>query len=139
MYEGLTVDELERASAFVSFLGRVPHSDIGKLYAIADYSMLLKPEGKRFSAAGFPTKLAESWGHGVPVIANLSSDLNLYLESGFNGYISSSSQPEDFAKAIKEALNTPEYVKMRKEARRTSLYELDYRVFINDFRKFLKD
>jgi len=138
MYEGLSADELERASSFVSFLGRVPHDDIEKLYAVADYSLLLKPEGKRFSSAGFPTKLAESWGHGVPIIANLSSDLKEYLVDGYNGFISASSRPQDFAKAIASALEEPEYLKMRKEARRTSLYELDYQVFVDGFRRFLK-
>ncbi len=37
--------------------------------------------------AGFPTKFVESLGAGCPVITNYTSDLDLYLKNGFNGFV----------------------------------------------------
>jgi glycosyltransferase involved in cell wall biosynthesis len=52
----------------------------------ADFSVLLRPI-ERYSKAGFPTKFVESLSAGLPVIANLTSDLSYYLKDGYNGFI----------------------------------------------------
>ena len=62
-------------------LGKVDHYLIETLYSACDFTILVKPLDKKFSKAGFPTKVSESFAHGVPVISNTSSDLKLYLNN----------------------------------------------------------
>lgn len=137
--EGLTYDEIEMASKFCMFLGKIPHENVKKLYQIADYSILLKPEKKRFSHAGFPTKIAESWGYGVPVVANYSSDLKDYMFEGYNAIVSSSSSPNDFRDAVARAININRVamIEMRKNSRFTSETKLDYRQYQSGLLEYL--
>ena len=138
--ESLSYDELVKASSFISFLGKIPHEQVRNLYKIADYTMLLKPENKRLSHAGFPTKIAESWGFGIPVIANISSDLKKYLIDGENGFVSESSKPEDFKKAVERAMEIDDFQlkQMRISSRKTSEEQLDYRLYSQGLVKYLR-
>lgn len=120
--EGLSLDEFEKSRENVIYLGRIDKKKIEKLYESVDFSCLIKPEKKRFSNAGFPTKISESFAFGVPAICNLSSDLAIYLEDNKNSLILSSDSAEDFSKIIKKALSlsSKELSAMRIEARKTS-------------------
>lgn len=70
----------------ISLYGKLPRAEVKRYLRNADFSVLFRPY-KRFANAGFPTKFVESLSEGLPVIANLTSDLNLYLKDGYNGYI----------------------------------------------------
>ena len=65
----------------IFFLGRVSQDLIPAYYKNADFMVLLR-ETTRKNMAGFPTKFAESMIAGVPVIANVTSDLDKYIISG---------------------------------------------------------
>lgn len=70
----------------IQFLGRVSQDLIPAFYSISDFMVLLR-EPNRKSNAGFPTKFAESFTSGTPVIANLTSDLREYLIDGKTGFV----------------------------------------------------
>lgn len=70
----------------IQFLGRVSQDLIPAFYSISDFMVLLR-EPNRKSNAGFPTKFAESFTSGTPVIANLTSDLGKYLIDGKTGFV----------------------------------------------------
>ena len=70
----------------IQFLGRVPQEEVPSYYALADFMVLLR-ESNRKSNAGFPTKFAESFTSGTPVIANLTSDLGRYLFDDNTGFV----------------------------------------------------
>lgn len=70
----------------VFFSGRVSHLESLKSIKNSDFLIFFR-ERNRLSEAGFPTKFVESISCGIPVITNLSSDLQDYLIEGKNGFI----------------------------------------------------
>jgi len=69
----------------ISFLGRVSHDSVIKHLVQANFSLFLR-DINRVTMAGFPTKFAEAFTCGVPVITNKTSDLKDYLVEGVNGF-----------------------------------------------------
>ena len=56
----------------------------------------------------FPSKIAESFSLGTPVIANLTSDLADFLIDGTNSFIAEGDRVVDFQRAIAKALYVSE-------------------------------
>ncbi len=83
--------------------GRVPQNEVPKYVTKADFSVLIRPN-KRYAHAGFPTKFVESLASGIPVIANLTSDLNLYLKDGHNGFIIDGFDRDAVVKTLRKVL-----------------------------------
>lgn len=137
---GLKEEELTKTDCWCSYLGRISHDDVLKLYSQSDYSLLLKPANKRLSKAGFPTKVSESWALSTPVIANLTGDMDKYMVDGFNGIVSLTDSPNDFADALKKAmsLSEDEYFKLRYNSRKTAENQLDIDVFAEAIKKFVE-
>ena len=137
---GLKEEELIKTDCWCSYLGRISHDDVLKLYSQSDYSLLLKPVNKRLSKAGFPTKVSESWALSTPVIANLTGDMDKYMVDGFNGIESLADSPADCANALKKALSfsEEEYLNMRNNSRKTAENQLDITVFAELIKKFVE-
>lgn len=70
----------------ITFHGRLTHPQAVGLLRSADFSLFIRPDN-RVSRFGFPTKLAEAFACGVPVITNPTSDIPRYLEDGANGLL----------------------------------------------------
>lgn len=90
----------ENLSSNIDFKGRVSQDVVPSYYADADFMVLLR-EQTRKSNAGFPTKFAESFVSGTPVIANLTSDLVQYLRDGETGFIVSSTKEDEIYDILK--------------------------------------
>ena len=86
----------------------------------ADFSVLLRDAEARYAQAGFPTKVIESLGVGLPVICNYSSDLADFLVDQENAMIVESLSTEAFAETLTRALSLTqiEKEKMSVKARR---------------------
>lgn len=69
-----------------SFYGRLENTEAKKIVANSHYSIFFRPN-LRFSNAGFPSKVAESFSLGTSIISNDFSDLKKYIVNGENGYI----------------------------------------------------
>lgn len=93
---GLTIDEylkyypehediISEMGDRISFKGRLSHIDSINQLMKSDFSIFIR-ESNRLTNAGFPTKFVESINCGVPVITTKTSDLEMYLIDGFNGY-----------------------------------------------------
>lgn len=138
---GLTEKELELTSEQFSYLGKIPHDDVINLYKQSDYSLLLKPKNKRFSKAGFPTKVSESWALSTPVIANLTGDMDLYMVDMENGVVAVSDSPQDFSNALKRTLSITEaeYSYMRNKSRETAQEKLDIDIFGSKIIEFIRN
>jgi len=123
---------------FVMVAGMVPQASIFESLQRADFSVLLR-EPQRFANAGFPTKFVESFANGVPVIANFTSDLSLYLRDGIEGIVCASPSANDFAEALQRALAlTPNQLQfMRISARQQAEVSFDYRNYVSDLSEFL--
>ncbi|HBC31523.1 MAG TPA: hypothetical protein DC024_09830 [Clostridiales bacterium] len=117
---------------------RIPFEKIPEEIRKADFSILLRPN-KRYANAGFPTKVGESMAAGVPVIANLTSDLSMYIKDGQTGLVVKDESPEAFSSAVYRALSlTPkEKYQMKLNARNMAEKCFDYREYIETFRQFL--
>lgn len=123
---------------FVDVLGRISQSDVAKYVASADFSVLLR-EPLFFANAGFPTKFVESMTNGTPVIANLTSDLGLYLRDGVEGIVCADHSADAFAAALKRVidLTSEQRESMRIAARKQAETSFDFRVYANSFSSFL--
>ena len=90
-------DEINRN---VICYGRVNREKLLELMNEIDFTVIIRNSRERYAKAGFPTKIVESLSSGVPVIANLSSDLELYLKDKENSIL----LKEMNTQAIKEGL-----------------------------------
>jgi glycosyltransferase involved in cell wall biosynthesis len=131
---------LDMMSDMLIFHGRIPQSDIPRLLATADYSVLLRPL-ERYAQAGFPTKLVESLAAGVPIIANPTSDIADYVRDGIEGILLADHSPAAFVDGVRRALTLPLVQKeaMRRNARLRAETSFDFRVFVEKLRSFIQE
>lgn len=110
----------------VIFCGRVSQELVPAYYRTSDFMVLLrKPTRKNNS--GFPTKVAESFTAGVPVITNMTSDLGKYITNGINGFILKDSSEQSLISTLQTILayDQTHIDRLKKEARSSSsLFEL---------------
>ncbi|PHQ16523.1 glycosyltransferase [Marinobacter profundi] len=99
--------------------GILSHRDTISLVRSSDYSIILRPN-IRSVQAGFPTKFVESMAVGTPVIANLTSDLGVYLKDGVNGLICPNFDVESLVKVIARSVDLAQDQIMRKRAKETA-------------------
>lgn len=137
--EGLSKNDLLLSKKHTVFLGRVDHNLIEFLYSVVDFTILVKPLNKSFSHAGFPTKISESFAHGVPVIANISSTLDNYLTDQ-NAIIIEGDKVSDIKEALEKVIKIDKdhILKMRFSSRQTSLERLDITGYEKAAEEFLK-
>ena len=91
--------------AFAIFKGELNREEIKELYYQSDYSIVLRDPNLIVCQSGFPTKFTESLSYARPVIANLTSDIGLYLKDEYNGYIVNDFTVVALSNAIKKALD----------------------------------
>lgn len=84
---GLSESQISKYNEGIAFYGRVPRQKVQELLRETHFTIFYRDATERYAKAGFPTKVAESTSHGVPVITNLSSDLALYLVDGQNSIV----------------------------------------------------
>lgn len=101
----------------VRVLGRLGQQEIPEFVKSLHYSVLMR-EQKLSSNAGFPTKFVESYSAGVPVIANLTSDLGEYLVDGQSGFVADPTVTS-LARSFRRAVTQPDadYAAMAREAK----------------------
>lgn len=123
----------------IIYHGRIAHHKVREYLYEADFSVLLRPD-KRYAHAGFPTKFVESLGAGLPVIANLTSDLSLYLKDGINGFVVNNPSIEELKIVIRTILKFDRsYFNMLKlNAKETAKENFDYRLYIPSFKNFFE-
>lgn len=127
-----------RTSEAIVFHGRIEQDKVNTYLRYADFSVLLRPDNRR-SNAGFPTKFVESLNAGLPVVANVTSDLGLYLENGHNGYVVGGPQAENLRQSLAEILrlDRAELKELKKNAKRVAERYFDYRGYSGVFDDFL--
>jgi glycosyltransferase involved in cell wall biosynthesis len=131
-----SIDVVER----FRFYGRVPIEVAQTIISKSDFSIFIRPEIKRYTKAGFPTKFSESFSLGIPVIANITSDLYDYLIDGENGIIVKGSEQQAIVEALNRALNlTHEKVLLMKEkANLCAIQSFDYQQYADIIKHFIE-
>lgn len=129
----------KKFSEGIVFFGRIPQNNVFKYIANADFSIVIRPIATN-TMAGFPTKFVESLNAGTPVIANLTSDLGLYLKNDFNGFVVKDDSKEEIRKRIISILELPKskIEEMKLNAKKTAIENFDYRGYSNKIQSFIK-
>lgn len=117
----------------IHFYGRVQHEQCIKAIQDADFQVFFR-EITRVNMAGFPTKFAESFSCGTPVITSYTSDIPEYLKDGKTGFVVVDGNVKE---AMKRACSC---TKEEKEKLRDNVLKekrFDYREYIESLDKFL--
>ena len=124
------------SSAIICY-GKISQCLVPEYLNQADFSVFLRPN-ERYAQAGFPTKFVESMNAALPVIANNTSDLPLYLKDRYNGFV-----VKDYSvKALIEVITGITTIKkiemknMRNNSHRTAIENFDYRLYSEDLSFF---
>ena len=120
--------------------GRVAHETVREELSKADFTVLFR-KSTRKNAAGFPTKLGESMAAGVPVIANLTSDIGLYLHDSEEGFVCEECSVKACARVLQRGLCLTEDAKryMRSRARKQAWESFDYTRYIEALHSFIEE
>ena len=123
----------------IVFHGKIPQNQVPLYLSAADFSILLRPN-KRYANAGFSTKFVESLENGLPVLANLTSDLGLYLKEGYNGYIVETISDDLIIDKLNLmlALSKEDMVALRLNAKNSSKENFDYKKYSGRLLSFVK-
>ncbi len=139
---GITSSQVSELNNVLFAHGRIPHEQVYEKISAADFTVLLRPN-LRYANAGFPTKVGESMMCGTPVIANITSDLGLYIKDNITGIVleneSSAACAEGFKRILdmdNEALKNMR-INARKEAEKSFCYDV-YKCEIQNFIDSLK-
>ena len=124
----------------IHFCGRVPQDEVPSYYAVSDFMVLLR-EQTRKSNAGFPTKFAEAFTSGTPVIANMTSDLGKYLTDGTTGFVVSTPSEMAIYNTLRERLlklNRNDIENIKNNVREAAK-QLDFHAYVQPLRTFLEE
>lgn len=137
---GGDMELLQQVRDYIIIHGRVPQAEIENLVRNADFSIFIRPS-RCSSNAGFPTKFAESFMVGTPVITNNTGDISLYLQDGYNGYMIDENTVDSLISAFNRIidLSQDDYIQMRKNARETAEKYFDFRDYVDDFSGFINN
>ncbi|MGD6831880.1 glycosyltransferase [Sutcliffiella halmapala] len=115
----------------IHFMGKVSHSVALEHLKKSDFLIFFR-DINLVSSMGFPTKFVEGISAGVPIITNLSSDIEEYLIDGKNGFAVSESVLEDLERIFEMPLSELKDIKNTVE---NSLF--DYKNFISPMKGFI--
>lgn len=120
--------------------GRIPQKDVYEKIAKADFTFFFR-EKRRSSDAGFPTKLAESFAVGTPVITNETGSINKYLFNHKNGLLIQELSVNNIIDALHyiRSIDDDEYQEMRVAARTVAEQSFDYRSYVNGLKDFFME
>lgn len=118
----------------IHFHGFIAQQLIDKIILDSDYGILIRPK-RRSSDAGFPTKLGEYFSAGLPVIANDTGDVCLYLKDMENGIVLDGNDRDSIRKALLNIIkiDSGKYEAMSRCARKTAEDFFDYRNYMTEF------
>lgn len=118
--------------------GFINQQSIKKVVSQNDYGILIRPQ-RRSSNAGFPTKLGEYFAAGIPVLANDTGDICMYLKNNVNGIVLKGNKDTHILDALRKIsqITKDDYSRMAENARYTAEKYFDYRNYIDLFQKLL--
>ena len=124
-------------SKHVKVYGYLPRSEVGKIISESDFTVFIR-EPNRQTNAGFPTKLAESYSFGTPVITTPTSNIEEYIVEGKNGFLAEDCSVPSILEALTKALKLSDQELMSMHDFCEKCNPLDYKKFSNYFEDLLE-
>ena len=135
------MDLFEKIKGSLNIRGRIPRNEVLENLAQADFTVLLRDPNLRYAQAGFPTKFVESIASSTPIISNITSDLDDYLNHMENCIVVENCSSNSFAEALMNAYDLKFMKKnigiMQKNARSTFEAHFHYQIYLNELSDFL--
>jgi len=131
---------LRRLRGQINLHGRIDQSRVPALLRQADFSVLFRPH-RRSSNAGFSTKLVESLAAGVPVIANATGDIALYIKDKKEGILVADESYDSILAGLRYALSLDgnTLFEMREAAKQCAERNFHYEIYCDGLQKFMED
>lgn len=129
--------KIDNLGEIIKCYGLVSAESAADLVKDSDFSIIIRPD-IRSVQAGFPTKFVESLSVGTPVIANLTSDLGVYLKHGINGYICKDDSIESLVDVLISSINNNDLYTMRINARETAEKYFDVSVYSAHMKRIIE-
>lgn len=101
--EELNAKAMIESAKGIKIMGRLPHEEVLRIVADADFSVLLR-ENKRYAKAGVSTKFSEAMCLGIPSICTSVGGTDLYVEDGVNGILVQDNEVETIVSALNRIL-----------------------------------
>lgn len=122
------------------FVGKIPQEQVPSYYNMVDFSVIVREPNQK-NMAGFPTKMAESYGAGCPAILNATSDITDIVQDGKNAIVIEDYSAKAVAKGLRRILLIPsnELGNMKVEAKKIGENIFDYRNYISSFSEFFNE
>ena len=135
---GLSIEEVHQ-SGCIHICGQVSQKEVKDALNISDFSILIR-EDTLNAKGGFSTKIVESMMAGVPIIGNLTGDMELYFNDK-NSVILSDPSLEECKKALQKVLmmSDAEIAEMKKAAHQTAIQSFDYHLYLETMQKFMEE
>ena len=114
----------------VSFMGKIAHSEAVGYILQSDCYIFIRRSDRR-NNAGFPTKFAEAFTCGVPIITTDVSDVAEYINSPEKGLLIEDEAVEKIIRAMADALNN------KSEEKSHICQDFCYRTFYTECEKWL--
>ncbi|MEG2250952.1 MAG: glycosyltransferase [Bacilli bacterium] len=101
----------------IKIYGKIPQKYINSYIEKSDFTIFTRPN-THTNKYGFPSKFVESLSLGVPVATNLTSDLSLYLQESYNGFVIDDESEHAIEACIVKMLNltVSEKIKIKENA-----------------------
>lgn len=121
----------------INFLGYKPHRECVKILKNSDFSIIVRKSNK-LTEFGFSNKICEAFAYGIPVITTNTSDNNIYIKNGINGYICAPDY-NSFKKLLKEVekLDRDSIDIMNQQLEKSNPLSADN--YIDDFSEFINN
>lgn len=121
---------------FITFHGRVPHSEAIRFVKNSNYSIFFR-ENYLVNNAGFPTKFVESISLGTPVITNRTSDLEYYYNKFGNcmGFLLDDLREDRIENTLSSIAGISKNINLENKRECVNLKIFDFKNYISEFKK----
>lgn len=102
---GVENSVLDKINDVITFFGKIENSKVIKLLEKTDFTLLIRDPSKRYAKAGFPSKMVESLSNSTPLVCNLTSDMDEYLQNNKNALIADNFEEHTVAEVLKKAIS----------------------------------
>lgn len=109
----------------IVFYGSLSHREAINHIKDADFSIFFR-ESNLINNAGFPTKFVESISCGTPVITTRTSNIDKYLQDGFNGFFVDIDNKDEIVAVMKKifALSKQDINEMKKNCYESKIFDI---------------